>query len=786
MGLFSNPLVILLLAAALLSAAFGEGTNALVIAIIISLSVTLNFLQTNRSQQAAAALRRRAATTATVLRGGVVSEIALVEVVPGDVFLLSAGKIVPADGRLLEAKDLFIDQAMLTGESLPAEKFLGNLSVGAKGLDEATNSVFAGTSVVSGIARALAVHTCRATSFGKVADALVRKPPPTEFERGMSAFSMLILRLTIVLVVFAFLVLALFRHQPLEAFLFAIALAVGLTPEFLPMIVTITLGRGAQAMARHGVIVKQLQAIENFGSIDILASDKTGTLTEGRVELASALDAFGDAAPAALAFAALNSAHETGMKNPLDAAIVAATAPEAGWRKLDEVPFDFHRRRLSVVLERGGERLLVVKGALEGVLSGCSHYMRAGQVLPLDDTARLAITATNRQVGEQGLRVIAVARRAAKEQATYGVADERDLVFEGLLTFKDPPRDDAAATIRALAADGIRTVILTGDNEWVTRSVCHSVGISAERVLLGPELANITDEALPALTAGVDVYARLTPEQKVRVIRALKRAGHVVGFLGDGINDGPALREADVGISVDTAADVAQAAAPIILLRPGLDILHQGVLEGRRSFVNVIKYILMGTSSNFGNMFSMAGAAVLLPFLPMLPTQILLNNLLYDLSQLAIPSDNVDADDGARPRRWDVGFIQRFMLFMGPVSSVFDFLTFGMLYFVFAATPAMFQTGWFVESLLTQTLVIFVIRTRRAPWKSLPSTALIANVLLVCLVAVTLPYTPLAHFLGLVPLPLSLVLALFGTTAAYLGCAEVAKRLFYGHQPATT
>ncbi|MDB5097833.1 MAG: magnesium-translocating P-type ATPase [Cyanobacteria bacterium RYN_339] len=782
LGQLANPLVLTLLAAAALSAGFGEGTNAIVISAIIALSVALNVAQSFRSRQAVAALHRQGATTTCVLRDGQRVALPLDEIVPGDVLELAAGDLVPADARLLEARDVFVDQAALTGESLPAEKQVGEL-LGPLGLDQAGNSVFAGTSLVSGLARALVVRTGAATAIGAVAVGLARKPPPTEFERGMAAFSSLILRATLGLVVFAFLVVALVRHQPLEAFMFAIALAVGLTPEFLPLIVAVTLGRGAMAMARHGVIVKQLQAIENFGSIDVLCSDKTGTLTEGRMALDRAVDAHGEPSPLTLAAASLNAAHETGIKSAIDEAIQAAHAAEPGWTKLDELPFDFHRRRVSVVLERAGARQLITKGALEGILPECTRYLAGEAAHPLDAAARTLLEATHTRLGAEGLRVLAVARRDVPTQAVYGPDDEAGLTFLGFLALIDPPRVDAAAAIKALAADGVRTVILTGDNEGVTGCVCRSVGLPLDRIMLGTELDQVRDEALVALVTRIDVFARVSPEQKVRVVHALKQAHHVVGFMGDGINDGPALRAADVGISVESGADVAKAAAAIILARPGLEVLHRGVLEGRRSFANVTKYVLMGTSSNFGNMFSMAGAAVLLPFLPMLPTQILLNNLLYDMSQLAIPGDQVDAVDAARPRRWDIAFVQRFMLHVGPVSSVFDFLTFGWLYFGFHAGAALFQTAWFVESLLTQTLVIFVIRTKGRPWASRPSAALAANVLVVCAVAVALPYTHVAGWLGLVPLPAPVLGAIALTVAGYLLATEWAKRRFYASLP---
>lgn len=778
-GFLANPLVLILLMAALFAAALGEVLDALIIAGIILASVVLNFVQTYRSGKAAETLRRSVITTVQVLREGACRVIPVDHVVPGDVVLLAAGDVVPADGRLLEAKDLYIDQAALTGESLPADKHTE--ATAGPSLDEAMNAVFAGSSVISGTARAVAVHTGRETELGAIAAELTRQPPPTEFERGMTAFSLMILRVILALVMLVFVGLALLRHDPVEALLFSIALAVGLTPEFLPMILTVTLTRGAMRMAEKRVVVKQLQAIENFGSIDVLCSDKTGTLTEGAIVLERYVDPLGQDDPDVLRAAVLNSQYETGIRSPLDQAILqkADRIVTPPCRKRDEIPFDFHRRRLSVVLEFTDRILLVTKGAPEAVLSVCDRYRIQGQAHPLDPDAHQQILATFQQLGMDGLRVLGIAERPVADQKTYTVEDESGLVFLGFAAFLDPPREEVADTLAALAADGIRVVILTGDNEWVTRKICSQVGLDAREVLVGSDLDRVSADALPRLVERVSVFARLTPEQKDRVVRALKAAGHVVGFLGDGINDAPSLRVADVGISVPTAADVAKEAAPIILLDKSLAVLHQGVLEGRRSFANVIKYVMMGTSSNFGNMFSMAGAALILPFLPRLPMQILLNNLLYDASQIALPGDRVDAEAVSHPRRWNIRFIRSFMVHLGPLSSVFDFLTFGLLLGVFHASMELFRTSWFLESLWTQTLVVFIIRTRFAPWRSRPSRGLVASVLSVALVALLLPYTPLARYMGFEPLPLALVLAILALTTAYLALAEVLKQAFY-------
>lgn len=778
-GFLANPLVLVLLIAALLAAGLGEVLDAAIIGSILLASALLNFLQTYRSGRAAETLRRSVVATARVLRQGECRSLPVAQVVPGDVFLLSAGDVVPADGRLIEAKDLFIDQAALTGESLPAEKH----AEGPAGptLDAAANAVFAGSSVISGTARALAVLTGGRTEFGAIAAELDRRPPPTEFESGMAAYSMLILRLIMGLVLVVFLGLALVRHDPLEALLFSIALAVGLTPEFLPMILTVTLTRGAMRMAKKRVIVKQLQAIENFGSLDVLCSDKTGTLTEGAIVLERYVDPLGQAEPEVLRAALLNSTFETGIRSPLDEAILKR-APEVALGagiKRDELPFDFHRRRLSVVVALDERILLVTKGAPEAVLPICDRYRLQGAELPLDAEAAERILGTFEGLSREGLRVLAVAERTVPDRARYTLEDEAGLVLVGFAAFLDPPREGVEETLKALASDGIRVVILTGDNEWVTRQICRQVGLDASEVVLGSELDRISPSALPRLVERVNVFARLTPEQKDRVVRALKAAGHVVGYLGDGINDAPSLRVADVGISVQSAVDVAKEAAPIILMDKSLSVLHQGVLEGRRSFANVIKYVMMGTSSNFGNMFSMAGAALVLPFLPMLPMQILLNNLLYDVSQLALPGDRVDPEAVRHPRRWNILFIRRFMVHLGPLSSVFDFLTFGLLLGVFHASPGLFRTSWFLESLLTQTLVVFIIRTRFAPWQSRPSRGLVLSVGLIAAIGLCLPYTPLAGYLGFEPLPSGLLAALLTLTIGYLALAEGLKRHFY-------
>ncbi len=775
--LFVNPLVLILLIASAVSAFLGEIVSASFIVGIVLLGIAVNFVQTYRSQRAVERLREGVAPTATVLRDGNWREFQRRELVPGDIIRLIAGDLVPADARLLQAKDLHVQQAALTGESMPVEKEAVDLTEPPMQLTDLRNTVFLGTSVVSGAATAVVEVTGRATAFGDIATRLAARPPETEFERGTRRFSLFIMETVLFLVLFVFLMSIALRRDPLQSLLFAVALAVGLTPEFLPMIVAVTLAHGAVHMARKKAIVKHLAAMQNFGSMDILCSDKTGTLTSGAMVLHQQLDPFGRPTEQVYLPAYLNSFHETGIKSPLDAAILQAGQPDVqGYCKLDEVPFDFERRRLSVVVEKAGERLLVAKGAPEGVLAICSTYEVDGQRHSLDTNARRQCEATYRDLGAQGQRVLAVAYRPVPNQQAYRAADERDLVLVGFLAFFDPPLEDAAAALDDLRSDGVQVKILTGDNELVARHVCAQVGLDGAGIVLGEEIDRMTDTALAHVAEGTTVFARVSPAQKNRIILALKHRGHVVGFLGDGINDAPSLHAADVGISVATAVDVAKDAAEIILLERSLRVLHSGIIEGRKAFGNVMKYLLMGTSSNFGNMFSMAAASLFLPFLPMLPAQILLNNFLYDLAQVTIPTDNVDPTFIHKPRRWDIALIRDFMVFIGPISSLFDFLTFWALLTLFQGSEAHFHTGWFIESLATQTLVLFVIRTAGNPLRSRPSLPLTITVLLVVLVGAVLPFSPLAAPLGFTPMPAGYYLVLVGVTSAYLVFVEVVKR----------
>jgi Mg2+-importing ATPase len=780
LGRFRNPLVLILLGAASVSALTGDVPSLTIIVLIVAIGVLLDTIQEHRAQQAAERLKASVALRERVLRDGREVSLGAEQLVPGDVVLLAAGDLVPADGRLLEARDFFVNEALLTGESFPREKTTADAS--GSDVADATNAAFMGSSVVSGSAKLLIVVTGAGTQLGQIADTLRSEPPPAALERGAYRFGLLIMRLTVLLAVSVLLINLAFQRPMLESVLFALALAVGLTPELLPMVVSVTLARGAMRMSEQRVIVKRLAAIHDLGSMDVLCTDKTGTLTEAQIRLVGHVSLAGTDSPRVLELAYLNSRFETGLRSPLDAAILeAAVNVGAEWTKLDEVPFGFERRRVSVLLERGPERLLVVKGAPEDILKLCDRYEPgAGPPQPLDDAALQDAHAQFTKLSGDGNRLLAIAWRPMETghiQAT--VADEKSLIFVGFAVFQDPPKATAGEAIRGLAKSGVTVKVVSGDNELVVQHVCREIGLPVSGVLTGAEIQALGDDALSARLEDVNVFCRVTPTQKNRIILALQRRGHTVGFLGDGINDAPSLHTADVGISVDSAVDVAKDAADLILLERDLKVMEHGVREGRRTYANIMKYIMMGTSSNFGNMFSMAGASLFLAFLPMLPIQILLNNLMYDVSEIAIPLDAVDAETLAMPHRWDMAFIRNFMVTLGPVSSVFDFLTFGLLLWVFHAPEALFQTGWFVESLATQVLVIFVIRTRRNPLHSAPHPALAVTSGLVVLAGVILPFTPVGGWFGFVPLPMEFLAALAVLTATYLMLAEAVKRLFY-------
>jgi Mg2+-importing ATPase len=793
---FKNPLVILLLVASAISAFIGEITNFVIISIMVLFSVTLDFVQEHRAGKAAESLRHSVSVKARVMRDGKSVEVPVTEVVPGDVALLSAGDMVPADGLLIEACDLFVKQALLTGEAYPIEKHPGELPADATDLQDASNAVFMGTTVISGSAKMRVIKTGTATAIGAIADSLTNKPPATAFEVGTHRFGLLIMRLTVLLVMFVLLVNAYLGKPWLESFLFAVALAVGLTPELLPMVISVTLSRGAMHMAEKRVIVKRLAAIQNLGSMDVLCTDKTGTLTEAKIRLEQHVDPQGQASARVLELAYLNSFFETGLKSPLDEAILAhENIDVSAWKKIDEVPFDFERRRVSVLLDKGNGRLLVVKGASEEIITLCTRYEQQGSdaQLPLDPVSRARIHEQHNALERDGFRVLGIAWREVPQDHPHAVVgDESELVFAGFAGFLDPPKQSAGAALAALKDSGVTVKIVTGDSDLVTQHVCAQLNIAVTGVLMGKDIEAMDDHALRIRVEKANLFCRVNPAQKNRVILALKARGHVVGYLGDGINDAPSLHSADVGLSVDSAVDVAKEAADMILLDQDLQVLHDGVLEGRRTFGNILKYIMMGTSSNFGNMFSMAGAALFLPFLPMLPTQILLNNILYDISEVPIPLDQVDTEELRQPRVLDMNFIRNFMLVIGPISSAFDFLTFYILLTVLKADEALFQTGWFVESLSTQVLVIFIIRTRGNPFKSRAHPALVATSLSIMLIGAILPYSPLGHYFGFVPPPIQFYLILAAMAVSYLLVVELVKKAFYnwhtkyGKKPSTS
>ena len=790
---FRNPLVIVLLAASVLSALTGDGSGALIIALIVVMSVTLDFVQAHRAGKVANQLAMQVAVLATALRDGRACEVPVADLVPGDVVLLSAGDLIPADATLLEAHDFFVNQAQLTGEPFPIEKKLVGNTLALTELNDvwdldASERIYLGSSVVSGSARALIGRTGSATAIGQIAVDLNKAAPATAFEMGTRQFGMLIMRLTLVMVLFTLLVNVALHRPLLESFLFAVALAVGLTPELLPMVVSVTLTKGAMRMAALQVIVKRPSAIQDMGAMDVLCTDKTGTLTEARIRLEKHLDPQGQPSESVLQLAYLNSHFESGLKSPLDDAILQHTEVDVvGWTKIDEVPFDFERRRVSVLLEftnptaLTSSRRLVVKGAPEDILKLCTSFVDAqGAQVALNTEARARLDTLFNDLGEEGFRVLGVAWRDVPLTMQHAVvSDESALVFAGFAAFLDPPKASAGLALQAMAASGVAVKIVTGDNERVTRHVCSQLGVPIRGLLTGNDIAAMNDDALRARVEDVNLFCRVNPSQKNRIILALKARGHVVGYLGDGINDAPSLHTADVGISVADAVDVAKQAAAMILLEHDLMVLHQGILEGRRTFGNVMKYIMMATSSNFGNMFSMAAATVFLPFLPMQPLQILLNNLMYDVSEISLPLDAVDAEDLAAPKRWDMRFIRNFMLTIGPISSLFDFLTFYLLNRLLQADEALFHTGWFVESIATQVLVIFIIRTRRNPLRSRPNRWLIGSSLAVVCAAMALPFTPLAPYLGFAPLPLSYFGLLALLLGSYLVMVEGAKQWFY-------
>ena len=786
-----NPLVILLTALGVISFLTGDMRATSVIFIMVLLGVVLRFYQEMRADNAAEKLKAMVSNTATVVRNGKESEVQLKLLVPGDIIRLAAGDLVPADVRVLLAKDLFLNQSALTGESLPVEKKAASLSSDIQNPLELVNICFMGSNVESGSATAVVVHTGDKTYFGSLAASIVGQRVLTSFDKGINQFTWLMIRFIAVMVPAVFLINGLTKHNWLEAFLFAVAVAVGLTPEMLPMIVTVNLSQGALTMAAKKVIVKRLNAIQNFGAMDVLCTDKTGTITKGKIVLEKHLDVRGEPSEKVLHYGYLNSYHHTGLKNLLDEAILDHEELEERlkanekYRKIDEIPFDFVRRRMSVVIEdETGLNILICKGALDEVMSQCSRMEINGQVVAMspeyDAKSRQLVGVLN---GE-GFRVIALAYKempGAKDEPVYSVKDESDLILLGFLAFLDPPKETTMEALKRLHALNVDVKILTGDNEIITSYICKEVGMPVDNLMLGSQIEKMNEEQLCEAVRSASVFARLVPAHKERVVHALQKNGHVVGFMGDGINDAPALKAADVGISVDSAVDIAKESSDIILLENSLLILEQGVMEGRRVFGNIIKYIKMAASSNFGNMLSVVGASAFLPFLPMLPIQVLTNNLLYDFSQTTIPTDEVDADWLAKPRKWAIGDIQRFILFIGPISSIFDYVTFFIMIYIFSAwtNPALFHTGWFVESLFTQTLIIHVIRTNKIPFiESRASWPLIVSSLIIVAVGAWLTVSPLAGTLGFVPLPPKFWLLLAVMLVCYVTLTQFVKTWF--------
>jgi P-type Mg2+ transporter len=802
---FKSPITLILIVAAIVSGFVGDPLDSIIILAIVLISVILDFTQEYRAGKAAEALRKRVATTAAVFRNGIKQDLEISNLVPGDIVQLSAGDIAPADARVIKARDFFIDQSALTGESFPVEKRADPILT----TDQAEsakwdNYLFMGTSVTAGSATIAIVRTGGSTQYGEIARKSAERKPETEFEGGLRRFGYLIMQVTFVLIIAVFFINALFKRSLIDSLLFSVALAVGLTPGLLPVILSINLSRGATAMSKRGVIVKRLSAIQNFGSMDVLCSDKTGTLTENKVTVIRHVDIEGRDSEKVLLYSILNSRHQTGLRSPLDEAILKHEEINTeAYHKIDEIPFDFIRKRLSIVVNCGQDHFLITKGAPEEIDKIISRYEYNQAVLDLTDETRQKVDKLYRELSQQGYRVLAVAYRNVDSQPTYHISDESNLVFLGFIAFTDPIKETALESLTLLRQAGVKMKILTGDSEKVAAKVCDQLGfqvfqyrrghkldqstgsvtrtIATESVniIQSSEIQDIDDDALARVVESADIFTRVTPSQKNRIMNALKANGHVVGYMGDGINDTPSMKAADVSISVMNAVDIAKESADLILLRNDLKIIAEGVIEGRKTFGNTMKYIQMAISSNFGNMFSAAAASLFLPFLPMLPIQILLNNLMYSFAQLSLPSDDVDHTYVQTPQRLKTAYIRNFMVYFGPVSSIFDFATFGVLIWGFKANAPLFQTAWFVESLFTQSLVIFVIRTRTIPFfKSKPNKALLINIGIVLALALILPFTSLGAVFGFVSLPVSFLAILLGFIIVYLGLVELMKTWF--------
>jgi P-type Mg2+ transporter len=778
---FKSPIIIILLLATCLSLVLHDITDAVIILAIVLASGLLGFWQERGASSAVQKLLSIVQVRATILREGVLKEIPVEQVVPGDIVMLNAGDIIPGDCLILESKDLFVDEATLTGETYPVEKVAGTVDKGVP-LGQRTNALFMGTHVVSGDGKALVIHTGKDTEFGKISEQLRFRPPETEFEHGVRRFGYLLLEITLILIIAIFAINVYFHRPVLESFLFSLALAVGLTPQLLPAIISINLAHGAKRMADQKVIVKRLASIEDFGSMNVLCSDKTGTLTEGLVKLDTVLDVEGQESEKVLLYAYINAFYETGFTNPLDEAIRKYQQFDLSRvSKLDEVPYDFIRKRLTILVEKDNTRLMVTKGALSNVLSVCSTAeIPGGKIIDIG-AVEDKINQHFKDLSSKGFRTLGLAYKDMGSRSSMEKDDENHMTFLGFLVFFDPLKEGIIDVIKTLKESGVTLKVITGDSQLVAASVTERMSFPNRSILTGSNIREMSNEALMKGVNSVDIFAEIEPNQKERIIIALRKSGNVVGYMGDGINDASALHAADVGISVNSAVDVAKEVADIVLLEKDLRVLTNGVVEGRKTFANTLKYVFMATSANFGNMFSMAGASLFLSFLPLLPKQILLTNLLTDFPEMTIATDSVDKEMLAQPRRWNIKFIRNFMLIFGLLSSVFDYLTFGVLLFVLNASAPEFRTGWFMESVISASLIVLVIRTRGPFLKSRPSRVLLVATFLVALATILFPYTPAGKLFGFAPIPLPYLLTLLLIVVLYIISAEVAKRLFYKH-----
>jgi len=776
---FKNPIILILLLATVLSFFLRDTVDAIIILLIVLISGLLGFWQEYSASNAVKKLLSIVQIKAAVFRNGESKEITVEDIVPGDVVILNAGDIVPGDGLVMESKDLFVDESMLTGETFPVEKMENELPADTL-LAERTNALWMGTHVVSGTATVIIVHTGKETEFGKVSERLKLRAPETDFEQGIKRFGYFLMEVTLVLVVAIFAINVYLERPVLDSFLFSLALAVGLTPQLLPAIISINLSHGAKRMADKKVIVKRLSSIENFGSMNVICSDKTGTLTEGTVHLQSALDVNGEASDKVFLQAYINAFYESGFTNPIDEAIRSYKKINlSGYKKVDEIPYDFLRKRLSILVSHDNSHLMVTKGALKNILDVCTMVEANDGKLVKIATVRDKIQKDFEEFSRKGMRTLGVAYKIIGKDSRISKDHEKDMIFSGFLLLFDPPKPNILETITKLKNLGVALKIITGDNHLVAANISEQMGMKNTKILTGPELHNLSDSALIRKVGGVDVFAEIEPNQKERIIIALKKAGNVVGYMGDGINDASALHAADVGISVESAVDVAKDAADIVLLEKGLDVLVQGVLEGRKTFANTLKYVFMATSANFGNMFSMAGVSLMIPFLPLLPKQILLTNMLTDFPEMTIATDNVDEEMINYPRRWDIKAIRKFMITFGIVSSVFDYLTFGLLLFVLHATQVQFRTAWFLESVISASMIVLVIRSRKPFFKSKPGKYLLITTLSICVVTLLIPYTPIAGIFGFSPLPIPFLLFIGLIVLVYIFITEIVKKTFY-------